>query len=70
MTRIISSSVRPKLFELSRAQTDKREQYHNPSRLFNWTITVMVIAVVMCNEEDTGGGAGVTRDEEQVLPVD
>jgi len=26
--------------------------------------------LVICNEEDTGGQARVTRDEEQVLPVD
>ena len=26
--------------------------------------------LVICNEEDTGGQARVTRDEEQVLPAD
>ena len=26
--------------------------------------------LVICNEEDTDGGAGVTRDEERVLLVD
>jgi len=26
--------------------------------------------LVICNDEDTGGRARVTRDEEQVLPVD
>ena len=26
--------------------------------------------LVTCNEEDTGGRARVTRDEERVLPVD
>jgi len=26
--------------------------------------------LVICNEEDTGGRARVTRDEERVIPVD
>ena len=26
--------------------------------------------LVICNEEDTGGQARVTRDEERVIPVD
>ena len=26
--------------------------------------------LLICNEEDTGGRARVTRDEERVLPVD
>ena len=26
--------------------------------------------LVICNEEDTGGRARVTRDEERILPVD
>ena len=26
--------------------------------------------LMICNEEDTGGRARVTRDEERVLPVD
>ena len=30
----------------------------------------MKVLLVICNEEDTGGPAKVTRDEERVLPVD